>query len=105
MSGRGMLRGVLCMVFAVLVAQATMVAPAWAQGGEYTDIYVLGQRATTFSPHQPKDLEELKDLFDRYEGDLRVVLEKGGWGGNADDLFLAGLQVVPKVAVVLLPIG
>ena len=86
MSSR-MLRGVLGMVFAVLVAQTTMVAPAWAQGGEYTDIYVLGQRATTFSPHQPKDLEELKDLFDRYEDDLRVVLGKGGWGGNADDVF------------------
>jgi len=87
MSSRGLLRGLLCIVFAVLVAQATMVAPSWAQGGEYTDIYVLGRRVSTFSPHQPKDLDELKDLFDRYEDDLRIVLERGGWGGNADDLF------------------
>ena len=87
MSSRGMLRGVLCLGLAAFVAQAVMEKPTWAQGGEYTDIYVLGQRATTFSPHQPKDLEELKDLFDRFEDDLRVVLEKGGWGGNADDFF------------------
>ncbi len=87
MSSRGMLRGVFCMALAVLVAQSMIATPAQAQGGEYTDIYVLGQRATTFSPHQPTNLEELKDLFDRYEADLRVVLEKGGWGGNPDDFF------------------
>jgi hypothetical protein len=84
-----MLKGVLCMVLAMLVAQMMIQAPAWAQGGEYTDIYVLGRPASTFSPHQPQDLEDLKDLFDRYEDDLRVVLEKGGWGGNADDIFVA----------------
>ena len=50
MSTRRMLRGALCMVVAMLLAQATIVAPTWAQSGEYTDIYVLGQRATTFSP-------------------------------------------------------
>lgn len=89
MSSRGMLKGLLCMALIVFAAQSTMVAPASAQDGEYTDIYVLGRPATTFSPHQPKDLEELKDLFDRYEDDLRVVLDKGGWGGNPDDLFVA----------------
>jgi len=69
---------------ALVALQALSVVPANAQ----VDIYVLGRPGSTFSPHSPKDLEELKDLFDRFEKDLRVVLEKGGWGGNADDLFL-----------------
>ena len=89
MSSIGMLKAVLGTILVVLAAQTITVAPAWSQDGEYTDIYVLGRRATTFSPHQPKNLEELKDLVDRFENDLRVVLEKGGWDGNPDDLFVA----------------
>ena len=86
MSSKKLLKSALGMALAVMVVQAFIVAPAWAQ---YHDIYVLGQRATTFSPHQPKDLDELKDLFDRFESDLRVVIEKGGWDGDPDDLFKA----------------
>ena len=86
MYSRRMLKSALGMAVAVLVVQAFVVAPAWAQ---YHDIYVLGQRATTFSPHQPKDLAELQDLFDRFEADLRVIIEKGGWDGDPDDLFKA----------------
>jgi hypothetical protein len=68
---------------ALVVLQALSVAPAVAQ----VDIYVLGRPGSTFSPHKARNLDEMKDLFDRFEADIRVVLEKGGWGGNPDDLF------------------
>ena len=78
MYNKDLVKGVLFAACVLLITQ-TVTAPAWGQGG-YTDIYVLGRPGSTFSPHPPKDLEELKDLFDRFESDLRVVLEKGGWG-------------------------
>jgi len=87
MSSKRTLRGLFTLIAALLVVQALAIVPAWAQN--YTDIYVLGRPGSTFSPYPPKDLGELKDLFDRYEADLRVVLEKGSWGGNADDFFTA----------------
>ena len=68
---------------ALIALQALSVVPATAQ----VDIYVLGRPGSTFSPHSARNLEEMKDLFDRFEPDIRVVLEKGGWGGNPDDLF------------------
>ena len=67
-------------------AQMAMSPAVWSQ--ETTDVYVLGRPATTFSPHSPKNLEELKDLFDRFENDLRKILELGAWEGDPDDLFL-----------------
>jgi hypothetical protein len=68
---------------ALIALQALSVVPAMAQ----VDIYVLGRPGSTFSPHSARNLEEMKDLFDRFEADIRVVLEKGAWGGDADDLF------------------
>lgn len=68
---------------ALIALQALSVVPATAQ----VDIYVLGRPGSTFSPHSARNLEEMKDLFDRFETDIRVVLEKGGWGGNPDDVF------------------
>ena len=70
---------------ALIALQALSVVPAVAQ----VDIYVLGRPGSTFSPHSARNLEEMKDLFDRFEADIREVLEIGGWGGDADDLFLA----------------
>ena len=70
---------------ALIALQALSVVPAMAQ----VDIYVLGRPGSTFSPHSARNLEEMKDLFDRFESDIREVLEIGGWDGNADDLFLA----------------
>ena len=70
---------------ALIALQALSVVPAMAQ----VDIYVLGRPGSTFSPHSARNLEEMKDLFDRFEADIREVLEIGGWGGDADDLFLA----------------
>lgn len=68
---------------ALIALQALSVVPANAQ----VDIYVLGRPGSTFSPHSARNLEEMKDLFDRFEDDLRIVLDKGGWSGNADDVF------------------
>jgi len=68
---------------ALIALQALSVVPATAQ----VDIYVLGRPGSTFSPHSARNLEEMKDLFDRFEPDIRKVLEIGGWGGDADDVF------------------
>ncbi|MGB5159607.1 MAG: hypothetical protein WBQ27_00610 [Thermoanaerobaculia bacterium] len=78
------LKGTLGIGLALIVLQALSVVPANAQ----VDIYVLGRPGSTFSPHSARNLEEMKDLFDRFEDDIRIVLEKGGWGGNADDVFI-----------------
>jgi len=69
----------------LVVAQFAGAMPAWSQ--QTTDVYVLGRPATTFSPHSPRTLAELKDLFARFETDLREIIELGGWEGNPDDLF------------------
>ena len=74
-------------VLSLVAMQLASVAALQAQ--ETTDIYVLGRPSSTFSPHSPRDLDELKDLFDRFEADLRKVLEISGWQGNPDDLFTA----------------
>ena len=68
---------------ALMALQVLSVVPAQAQ----VDIYVLGRPGSTFSPHSARNLEEMKDLFDRFEADIRVVLEKGGWDGDPDDVF------------------
>ncbi|MGB5661599.1 MAG: hypothetical protein WBO54_19175, partial [Thermoanaerobaculia bacterium] len=78
------LKGTLGIGLALIALQALSVVPANAQ----VDIYVLGRPGSTFSPHSARNLEEMKDLFDRFEDDIRIVLEKGGWGGNADDVFI-----------------
>ena len=85
MSFSSALRSAGIVVLALVVAQLAIPGVVWSQ--ETNDVYVLGRPATTFSVHSPKSLEELKDLFDRYEADLRKVLELGNWDGNADDLF------------------
>jgi len=77
------LKGTLGIGLALIALQALSVVPANAQ----VDIYVLGRPGSTFSPHSARNLEEMKDLFDRFEDDIRIVLDKGGWGGDADDVF------------------
>jgi outer membrane protein W len=79
------LRASCVVIVALIVAQFASTPAVWSQ--ETTDVYVLGRPATTFSPHSPKNLDELKDLFDRFEGDLRKILELGRWEGNPDDVF------------------
>ena len=71
------LRVTLGIGFAMVALLALSAAPAMAQ----VDIYVLGRPGSTFSPHSARNLEEMKDLFDRFEPDIRVVARKGrlGW--------------------------
>jgi hypothetical protein len=72
---------------ALVVLLAGLGSPAWGQ--EYTDIYVLGNPATTIARHHATDAGELADLITLHEFELREAIKQSGWQGNPDDLFVA----------------
>ncbi len=72
---------------ALLVLVAGLGSPA--SGQQYTDIYVLGNPATTIARHHATDAGELGDLLTLHEFELREAIKLSGWQGNADDLFVA----------------
>jgi hypothetical protein len=72
---------------ALLVLVVGLGSPAWGQ--QYTDIYVLGNPATTIARHHATDAGELGDLITLHEFELREAIKLSGWQGNADDLFVA----------------
>ncbi|MGB3564286.1 MAG: OmpW family outer membrane protein [Thermoanaerobaculia bacterium] len=73
---------------ALFVLLASLGSPAWGQT-DYTDIYVLGNPATTIARHHATDEGELSDLLTLHEFELREAITVSGWQGNADDLFVA----------------
>jgi outer membrane protein W len=72
---------------ALVLLVAGLGSPAWGQ--DYTDIYVLGNPATTIARHHATDSGELGDLITLHEFELREAIKGSGWEGNADDLFVA----------------
>ncbi len=78
---------VLTLLLAVAALPATASQHECIGGDRVRDVTAWGRPATTFSPYPARSLGELKDLFNRYESDLRTVLGRAGWEGNPDDLF------------------
>ena len=65
---------------ALVLLVAGLGSPAWGQ--DYTDIYVLGNPATTIARHHATDAGELGDLVTLHEFELREAIKLSGLAGQ-----------------------
>ena len=75
---------------APLVALPALAQDDGCQGGERVlTVTAFGRPQTTFSREPAATEADLQRLFEKYESDLRKVLELADWEGDPDALFAA----------------